>query len=136
MKKIDQIVKFLEELMSYQSVFGNQKEIEKCLKLIEKKFSKYFFIKKYLFKDRPMLVLSNIKSKKVDFILAGHVDVVPAPKEKFLIQVKKDRLLGRGVFTLTPIISFMLILLFSLKSAVKREDQEFFHHTSWSFYPD
>ncbi len=93
-----EIIKFIKKLSSHKTTKNNPKEIIKCLKIIEKKFSNNFLIKKFNFKNRPIVVFSNTKSKKVDFILAGHIDVVSGNKNLFKIKENKNKLLGRGVF--------------------------------------
>ena len=93
-----QIIDALKELTEFQSTSNKPKENLKCLQLIERLFSDDFFITKYSFQSRPMVVLSNTKDKKVDFILAGHIDVVPAEDNQFQMKIEKGKLFGRGVF--------------------------------------
>jgi len=95
---MNEIINFLQKLIKCQTTEDRTGEKKKCLRIIEKKFSRDFFIKRYSFKNRPILVLSNAKNKKVDFILAGHIDVVPAKGENFKLKINGSKMYGRGVF--------------------------------------
>jgi len=114
-----QIIKFIGQLIKYQTTEDKPREKIKCLKAIEKKFARYFFIQKYSFQNRPIMVLSNTKSKKVDFILAGHIDVVPANTEKFKIKTKDNKLCARGIYDMKGPLAASL---FAIQSYLKQNN--------------
>ena len=95
---MNNIFNFTKQLVKIASTEDNLSLRKKCLSDIEKKFSNNFYIKHYSLKNRPMMVLSNSKNKKVNFILAGHIDVVPSNINNFTVKDKNNKLYGRGVF--------------------------------------
>lgn len=115
-----QIIDALKKLIEFQSTSNKPKENLKCLQLIEKLFSDDFFIIKYSFQSRPMIVLSNTKDKKVDFILAGHVDVVPDEIKNFKLKIKDRKFFGRGVSDMKgPLIA----AIFAIRDYLKNNNQ-------------
>lgn len=112
-------IKFIKKLVSYKTTESNPKEIIKCLKIIEKKFSNDFIIKKFNFKSRPIMVFSNTESKKVNFILAGHIDVVPGNKNLFKIKENKDKLFGRGVFDMK---ATLIMSIYAIRDYLRRSN--------------
>lgn len=113
---MEEIIEFLEKIISYQTTKDNPKEIEKCFQAIERKFAKFFIIKKYNFKTRPIRVLKNTPKNKLDFILAGHIDVAPAEKNQFKLKIKGNKLWGRGVFDMKgPLIAAIFAISNYLK---------------------
>jgi len=104
----DDLLIFVKKLIKYQSTEGRPEEITQCLNEIEKEFGDVFYIEKYQFRKRPILVLSTSKSKELDIILAGHIDVVPA-KEKDFTPVEKDgKLYGRGAVDMKSAVAACL----------------------------
>lgn len=100
----------LRQLIECQSTQGKPEEQEKCLQIIKREFKGVFSVaKRYKFKKRPILVLSNTNDKEVDIILAGHIDVVPANNSDFKLKTKKGNLYGRGVSDMKgPLVAALL----------------------------
>lgn len=115
-------INFYKKILSKNTVFGNTEEIEECLKLIFDKYKDIFFVKKYKFKDRPMMVLSNSKKKDLDLILAGHIDVVPAGKSQFKPVIKNNKLFARGTYDMKIAL---LASVDVLKSHINDENLKF-----------
>lgn len=100
------VIQLTQQLIKIKSTDDRPEEIQKCLDILEKKFNKNFIVKKYTFRNRPILVLSNTHKKEVDIILAGHIDVVPAQDKNFEPITKGDKLFGRGAYDMKgPFIS-------------------------------
>ena len=112
-------IKFIKKLSSHKTTKNNPKEIIKCLKIIEKKFSNDFIIKKFNFKNRPMMVFSNTEKKRVDFILAGHIDVVSGNNNLFKIKENKDKLLGRGVFDMK---ATLIMSIYAIRDYLRKKN--------------
>jgi len=105
------MINLLKKLVENESTENNPEKILKCLQIIEKEFSEDFLIAKYSFKKRPIVVLSNTKGKKVDFILAGHIDVVFGQKQNFKLVNKNNKLYGRGVFDMKgPLVASIMAI--------------------------
>lgn len=85
-------------MISIQSSKNKPEQKLVILSLIKKHFEKDLYIKNYNFGDRVALVLSNSKSKNIDFIISTHSDVVEAQPEQFKVLEKNGKLFGRGVF--------------------------------------
>ncbi len=117
--KLKKMQDLILKAIKIKSIESSPKEILKSLEIFKKEFSSDFIIKDYLFQGRPMIVLSNTKSKKVDFILAGHSDVVPGPDELFQPKTEGDILKGRGAYDMkAPLIA----ALFALRQYLKDSD--------------
>lgn len=92
------IIDFTKKIIKYKTTEDNIEEIEKCLDFFQNKFERNFLIKKYYFREKPILVLSNTKDKNLDFVLAGHIDVVPGEEDQFELTEDENKIFGRGVF--------------------------------------
>lgn len=104
----DGLLMFVKKLIRCQSTMDRPEEIDQCFKLIEQEFEDVFYAKKYQFRKRPILVLSTSKSKKLDIILAGHIDVVPAKEKDFTPMEKDGKLYGRGVIDMKSAVATCL----------------------------
>jgi len=93
---IGDLLGFVKKLIGYHSTADCPKEVAQCLEIIEQKFGDVLHVKKYQFGKRPILILSTSKSKNLDIILAGHIDVVPAKEKDFSPIEKNGKLFGRG----------------------------------------
>lgn len=101
---------FFKKIILLKTTHTNKEDIDKCLLSLEQRFSKSFSCKeKYSYKNRKMLVLSNTKYKKVNFIFSGHIDVVSADQESFSLKENKDKFFGRGVLDMKGPLFFMLL---------------------------
>ncbi|MFA6973826.1 MAG: M20/M25/M40 family metallo-hydrolase [Parcubacteria group bacterium] len=107
---------FVKKLIRYQSTVENPREIALCLEVLEKEFGKVFYVKKYQFMKRPILVLSTSRSKDLDVILAGHVDVVPAKDADFIPKEERGKLYGRGTLDMK---SAVVACLFAVREYLR-----------------
>lgn len=94
--------KLLEELIKFKTIDDNDKydnEFIKCFDYIKNylKDQKLYF-KEYVFNGHRSLVISNTKSKDLDIIFCGHIDVVPGNNEQFKPTIKDNIMYGRGTF--------------------------------------
>ncbi len=103
-----EILDLTKLLISHESTEKNLQKRILCLNDIRSKFKDDLIIKDYNFDDRPAIVLSNTKKKKVDVIIYGHIDVVPGSKEQFIPQIKGTRLYGRGTYDMKAVVSASL----------------------------
>lgn len=113
-----ELVDLVKNLISYQSTADKPDEINNCLKLIEDKFGYFFYVKRYKFKGRPMLVLSTSTSKNLDIIISGHVDVVPAKESAFLSKEINGKIYGRGAIDMK---SAIVACLFAVQKYIKEK---------------
>ncbi|MFH1522525.1 MAG: M20/M25/M40 family metallo-hydrolase [Patescibacteria group bacterium] len=117
---MDKIYNLTKRLVEMQTTEDKPEEIEKCLKIIEKEFSQDFYIKKFNYRNRPIIVLSNTRIKKVDLIFAGHVDVVPAKSKDFKLVEKGSKLFARGIYDMkAPLATLLLAVKEYLKQSSK-----------------
>ena len=119
---LNEIIEFIKVLMSFPTTDDLQAEVNQCFKEIKNRFKEQFILKEYRFRRRNMLVLSNTESKKLDLILAGHIDVVPTyGKGGYSLKEKGDRLYGRGVFDMKGPLA---VCLFALKSYLSNDKKK------------
>ncbi len=104
-----QDIQLLAKLISFKSVLGNNEAIADCLKTIEGAFGDKLIVTRLQSAGQPMLLLSNVEGGRFDFILSGHIDVVPASSdERFVMQSDGGRLYGRGVIDMKgPLLAGM-----------------------------
>ncbi len=93
-----QIISLSKRLMAIESTEPNIKEQEVCLAILGNLFKEDFYIKRYVFRGHPALVLSTTAKKTVDIIFSGHIDVVPGEKLLFKPILKGTKLYGRGAY--------------------------------------
>jgi acetylornithine deacetylase/succinyl-diaminopimelate desuccinylase-like protein len=70
----------------------------------------------------PSLVATTRKTKAPKVMLAGHLDVVPAPEELFTLRLKDGRYYGRGVFDMKFAVASYLHLVDELQHELAQYD--------------
>jgi len=110
MNNKDSIV-LAKKLISCKTV-NDQKEFDKCFKIIESFFdSPKFKIKKFIFNGKKSLIVSNKKTKQPEIMLYGHIDVVNAPDKMFKPKISSGRLYGRGASDMKAVLAAEMVLL-------------------------
>lgn len=94
----NRIIALSERLIAIESIESNIRGQETCLDVLASTFKKDFYVKRYVFRGHPALVLSTTTKKKVDIVFSGHIDVVPGEKSMFKPMMKGAKLYGRGAY--------------------------------------
>lgn len=111
-KSIEEISK---QLISIESITGNEKEISECIE----EYLKELEIDIYRLDNNLIVNLDNKSSKTVSLI--GHLDTVPCSKEEQLNpEVLENKLYGRGAVDMKSGVACMLKLIYDIvKNKVK-----------------
>lgn len=110
---------FSKKLVQIESTKDHPEKKLEILDLIERKFSSKLFIMKFNYENRPSIVLSNTKSKKLDLIICIHADVVSADKKLFKIKNDKERIYSRGTYDMKSTLLASLIALSESGTQIK-----------------
>lgn len=128
------LVKILEKLINFKTISFNHEENERALRWIEDQLKGLpIFIKRFNFNGFPSLVITTRKTpqlpiralraggsarggragqaKNTTVWLAAHVDVVGAPDELFVANIKNGRLYGRGAHDMKFAVACYIKLL-------------------------
>jgi len=93
----EKFLKNLEKIISFQSVSGNIKEIEKTLDFVKSFFvEKKVEIQEFEKNNVKSLLISNQKILDFDVLYVTHLDVVAASADQFKLRIAGDKLFGRG----------------------------------------
>ena len=92
-----ELVELTSKLIKYKTLSNNTSEIDGCFDFI-KSYMKGFHVEEVKKNGTKSLVISNEKRKKFDYILLGHIDVVPAKQEMFTPRITKGKIWGRGSY--------------------------------------
>ena len=116
------MVDLLKKLISFQTDKNHLKEIKSCFDFLNIYLRNAGLkVKLYSYKGSISLVASKVLKKHYQFILNGHIDVVPASyKNAFNPQVKSGRLYGRGASDMKGPVS-SLIELVKDKDLIKKD---------------
>ena len=109
----EDVINLTTELVSFKSVSGNDKELDKCDKL---------HITRFDFKGVPSLFIATNKTTTPKVILNAHFDVVPADDEMFSARVERDMMFGRGVIDDKGPLAVGMLLMKELASRKNRPD--------------
>jgi len=92
------LVKTIEDLVSFKTITGNKKEIDKCLDYIAASFlGTKAHVKIERFDDAsPVIYIANNEDIKQDVLILGHIDVVEAPDDMFIPKIIDGKMYGRG----------------------------------------
>lgn len=111
---------FLKNLIKIKSTSDNLPELIKAIKLCKtfiKQNCKKIEIETDT-KDSPFLFATNekeaIKNKRVNFLLVGHLDVVPGEAEQFIPKIKEGKVLGRGAIDMKGSVAGLIEALIEL----------------------
>ena len=116
MKLIDVIYK----LISFKTITGNQKEIDKCLAYIKKILKPSGAIVEICENEgaSPVIFARNSETEHFDVLVLGHLDVVPADDEMFVPKEKGGKLYGRGTLDMK---SFAAVAICSMENVMKEK---------------
>lgn len=105
--------KLLEKLISFQSTKNHPQEIKKCFEFAVNWLKKTGLkVKTYSSNKKPSLVATHKFKKHYQYILNGHLDVVPANyKNAFKPIIKGNRLYGRGASDMKGVVAAMMELI-------------------------
>lgn len=114
------LVKIIEDLISFKSVSGNIEEIENCLEYIKNKaLNSGAFVDVFHFeKASPVIFARNTNDTNFDVLILGHIDVVPADDKMFIPSIKDGKMFGRGTLDMK---SFAAVALNSLHYVMKNK---------------
>lgn len=105
--------KLLEYLISFQTDRNHPREIKRCFDFVVSHLKKSGLkIKTYSSNNKPSLVAARKLKKHYQYILNGHLDVVPANyKNAFKPTIKKNKLYGRGAGDMKGTVAAMIELI-------------------------
>lgn len=108
------VVGILTKLISYNTVTGNNQEIEACLKYVaslipDDKYSALIITNEGV----PNLYVKS-RSGNNNILFNGHIDVVPADPSQFKAVVKGNKLYGRGAIDMKGAVAAMIVTLQNL----------------------
>ena len=107
----ENIINLAKKLIVPKTV-SDQKEFDKCFKVIEEFFSSpKFYVKKFTFNGKRSMLVSNQETKKPKIMFYGHIDVVSAPDKMFKPRVKSGKLCGRGASDMKGVLAAEMVLL-------------------------
>jgi succinyl-diaminopimelate desuccinylase len=117
-------MELLRKLVSMPTVNGDLTPINNALGFVEEFLrARGMHVDRYEH-DGARSIYATIKPGNTTpaVLLNAHIDVVPAAKEKFVLTVKGDKLLGRGVMDMKFSIASYLALVDALKSDLHAYD--------------
>lgn len=91
----EEIVELTQKLISFRTVKGNGREIDRCFSFIEGYFED-FEICSFEKNGDKSLVISKDEEPNPDILLHGHIDVVEAKDDLFAPEVENGKIFGRG----------------------------------------
>lgn len=113
----------LKELVKIQSITGDFNENKKILDILEQQL-KSFGMHTYRTSHNGVeaFVATSQPTKTPKVVLAGHVDVVPAAKHAFDMQVSGDKIIGRGVWDMKSAVVGYVLAAKQLKDSLQDYD--------------
>lgn len=92
------LIETIKDLISFKTITGEAKEIDKCLAYIAKSFEKTKAnVKIEHFADAsPVIYIANNEDMQQDALVLGHIDVVEAPDDMFVPKIVDGKMYGRG----------------------------------------
>ncbi|MFH1643566.1 MAG: M20/M25/M40 family metallo-hydrolase [bacterium] len=109
MSNNENLLKLISDLISFKTVYPDKDEFTKCIKYIKNYFKgANSCIKEFEFNDSKSIIISNTDSKNFDVIFNGHIDVVPATENLFILKKEDDILYGRGVSDMKGQVAVMM----------------------------
>lgn len=117
MLKQQQLIKQLDQLVSFKTLTGDVVENRKALDYVLSLISSKAIINQTKNKETEILLASNVKTNSPDFGYMVHIDVVAASTKLFKMCQKEDILLGRGVSDMKFSIPLGIALLNELIEA-------------------
>lgn len=107
------MLNLLKKLITFQSDKNHPEEIKKCFDFVVQYLKKGGLkVKTYSSEKKPSLVAAYRIKKHYQYILNGHLDVVPANyKNAFKPIIKGNRLYGRGTSDMKGVVAAMMDLM-------------------------
>lgn len=114
------IIQVIQDLIRFKTQTGNAEEIEKCLNYMKNLFSNTdVYVKIFRYPDvSPVFYASNTTEEKLDALVIGHIDVVPAEEKMFEPKIQDGRIYGRGSLDMK---SFAAVALTSLQFVAEQK---------------
>lgn len=113
----------LSDLVAMPTVTGNYEANHEALDYIDRFLSERgLYVKRFERNGIESLVATTTRTKKPTVLLAGHVDVVPAPPEQFQLREKNGRYYGRGTLDMKCSIAAYLGVVRDLQDTVRNYD--------------
>lgn len=109
----NEFIKLLDKLVSFETISDKPENIKKCFDFIENYFKEdKNIVVDWYEKDGIQSISINFKDNlKPEMILLSHIDVVPASKKMFKIQIKKNKIFGRGVSDMKGMVALGMMLM-------------------------
>ncbi|HZP55826.1 MAG TPA: M20/M25/M40 family metallo-hydrolase [Candidatus Saccharimonadales bacterium] len=99
MSDSDSLVTLLDTLVAFSTVDGDDGAMSGCFHFLQAHLRQNgMHIQNYEINGYHSLVATTRDTKSPKVLLQAHLDVVPAKEEQFSLQVKGNKLYGRGVF--------------------------------------
>ena len=108
-----ELVELTAKLIKYKTITHNNSEINSCFEFI-KNYMKGFYIEEIEKNGTKILVISDKKKRKYDYILLGHIDVVPAENKMFVPKITKEKIWGRGSYDMKSGVAIAMLLMKNL----------------------
>ncbi len=107
-----EIIELAKQLISFKTVTGNHAEVARLFAYVESYLEHTGLkIRHYEREGFQNLVISSSSSKKSQFGLMGHVDVVPAEEELFEAKIEDGKLIGRGAIDMKTQVAAMVVFM-------------------------
>ncbi len=108
----DNVVNLAQKLIQFKTISGNYEEIVQCISFLDSYAKKNnLFIQVFDNQNKPVVILSNEKTRFFDVMSLGHIDVVPGDDALFTPIIDGDNLKGRGAFDMKTGVAVGLELL-------------------------
>ena len=108
------ILTLLDALLKIPSVSSDIAELERIISCVEWYFSNdtQAIVKRYVFNEKPSIVIQNFEGFEADIILNGHLDVVPPSDEGQFESYEKDgKIYARGSWDMKSWVALMMVLM-------------------------
>lgn len=100
-----------KKLISYRSVTNNR---EICKEIVEfvidyiQKGREKVYIRRFVYEGRQSVLFTTQDSLEIDFLMVGHLDVVPGEESLYIPKERKGILYGRGACDMKGTVSAMI----------------------------
>ena len=120
---MNDLEKYLEELVSFASYDGRPTDKNNCITHVEKFFISHGLIINHRTENETAaMVASSSGSNSPKVLLQAHLDVVPASDEMFIMKNQGSKLIGRGVFDMKFAAACYMKLVEDLTDDIKHYD--------------
>jgi succinyl-diaminopimelate desuccinylase len=102
---------FLIKLISYNTVTGNNQEIQACLEYIASLLPADRYDTQIIVNKGIPNLYAKSKEGNSPILLNGHIDVVPADESQFKVIIKDNKLYGRGAVDMKGAVAVMINVL-------------------------